>query len=252
VSGKVKSVNSLSGLDPMIDPEIPKTPLRVSVSGIGWMPDVALHRRGGKYLLEPSYASLVLSSFLLALAVALCFIPWHDTTLNGAGPPMKYLLAFILSWMAACGCGFFFVRQRLSRRLVIDPVSRTVTLRRHQAEAVLHWLIGQVDVADRARHGVRVLEWERMTRPQTLFVLNYSDIIGIQICNAPPDAYQANLVFRTATGTIERDCLTSHSAKRFCTALADQYSNEFGFKILDHIKVTPARRRPLETRRRVL
>lgn len=220
----------------MMPAEIPRTPLRVSVSGIGWMPDVALHRRGGKYFLEPSYASLVLSSFLLALAAGLCGIPWNDRTLHGAGPPVKYLVAFVLTWTAAGACSFFFVRRRFSRRLVIDPIARTVTLRKHRSEAVLHWLIGQVDVADRVRHGVRVFEWERQTKPEPEIVLDFSDIVGIQLCSAPPDAYQANLVFRTPAGTIERDCLTSHSAKRFCIALANQYSHDFGFEILDHVK----------------
>lgn len=217
---------------------------------MGWLPDVALHRRGGKYLLETSYASLALSSFLLSLAVALCFIPWNDTTLYGAGPPLKFSLAFILSWSAACGCGCFFIRQQFSQRVVIDPAAQTLTLRKHRSEATLHWLIGQVDVANRARHGVRVFDWERETKPQVKITMGYSDILGIQVCDGPRGAYQANLVFRTSTGVIERDCLTSHSTKHFCTDLANQYATKFGFKIYDHIRSKPTLDELMRARRR--
>jgi hypothetical protein len=112
---------------------------------------------------------------------------------------------------------------------------------------VVHWLIGQVVVADRIRHGKAVSEAEKKSRPEAEIVMDFSDILGIQICGGPPTAYQVNLVFRNSVGAIDRDCLANHVVKRFCTNLAQQYAIEFGFPVIDHVE-TVSRVRP-RTRR---
>lgn len=219
----------------MHDCEIPTTPLRVSVTSLGWMPDVALHRYRRNFIHESSYTSLVLSGVLFVVAAIFCVLPWNDLPIAGIGLPMKYCLALIFLIGAICIGAAFFLRNRFGQRLIIDPLSRTVTLRKTRAEAVLHWLCGRVVVADRIRHGKPVSELERNRQPEAEIVLDFSDIVGIQICGGPPAAYQVNLVFRTSTQALDRDCLANHPVKRFCTTLAQRYSNEFGFRIIDNV-----------------
>lgn len=219
----------------MSEIEIPSTPLRVSVTSLGWMPDVALHRHRRTYIHESSYASLVLAAFLFALAFLCSFLPWNEPNLFGTIPPAKYVFSLLFICGSVCSGAVFFIRNHFGQRLIIDKRTRTVTLQKTRAEAVLHWLIGRVDVADRLRHGKPVLEFERKTKPEAVIVLDFVDVVGIQICGGPPAAYQVNLVFRTSSGGLDRDCLANHVVKQFCTNLAQRYSKEFGFKVIDNI-----------------
>lgn len=225
-----------AGLIPMSETEIPKMPLRVSVTSLGWMPDVALHRYRRIFLHESSYASLVIAAALLSVALFCCFLPWDERLYVSGGLAAKYVLAVLFLVGSAACVAVFFLRNHFGQRLVIDPITRKVTLRKTRAEAVLHWLIGQVIVADRVRHGKVVSDAEKRAKPEPEIVLDFSDVIGIQICGGPPLAYQVNLVFRTSLGAIDRDCLANHVVKRFCTNLAQQYHSEFGFPLIDNVE----------------
>jgi len=67
-----------TGVNKMNELEIPKTPLRVSATSSGWMPDVALHRYGRRFIHETSYGALVLSGLMFLVALVLCGIPWDE------------------------------------------------------------------------------------------------------------------------------------------------------------------------------
>ena len=138
----------------MSDAEIPTTPMRVSVTSLGWMPDVALHRYRRLFIHESSYASLFLAAFLLIAACLFWSLPWDEPTfIFGTLPPAKYGFSLLFMSGSICSGAVFFIRNHLGQRLIIDKSKRTVTLQKTRAEAVLHWLIGRVDVADRVRHG---------------------------------------------------------------------------------------------------
>lgn len=219
----------------MRESNIPTSPLRVSVTSLGWMPDVALHRYRRLFIHEASYASLILAAGMFVIAVVFCFLPWNEPILPGSGLPTKYVIALMFHCGAVGSVAVFFFRNHYGQRLKIDPATQTVTLRKSRSEAVLHWLVGQVLVADRIRQGERVPRIERETQPEAVVVMNFSDVVGIQICGSPPLAYQVNLVFRTSSGGLDRDCLANHVVKKYCTALAKQYADEFGFKLIDNI-----------------
>jgi len=59
-----------------------------------------------------------------------------------------------------------FLSNRSGQRLIVDPDAKIVTLRKSKSEAVLHWLIRRVAIADRIRHGKTVPEWNLKAEPR--------------------------------------------------------------------------------------
>lgn len=174
--------------------------------------DFALHRYGDRYFQEATYYSLFGACVLFAAAVACGFIPWEQQALFGL--KVKYLIALIPGWGGICLLGFHVVRILAEQRIIVSPHEATLTIQKAGHDTVVAW----------------------------------PDILVIQICEGSQEVaeevearfgleshYQLILAYRDSTGVIRRHCLAAHFAKSSCTRLARQYSNLFGFQVVEHL-----------------
>ncbi len=167
---------------------------------MGFLPDIGLHHRGGLYFQESSYAFRVEAILTLMVAVACCFVPLEIHTFLGQGPKLKYFIAAGLGWTGLCIWGGSVLRNSRGGMVIIDPQDKTVSIQHSDYQPTTSW----------------------------------SQIVGIQLCGGRTAAYQANLVYQTVSGEIERYCLISNAMKKHTSALARQYHTRFGFPLIDH------------------
>lgn len=174
-------------------------PVSCHVTSAGWFPDVALHQRGSRLVHESSYSYLIFAAAMCAVAVAVCFIPWGALAFIGNGPKMKYFLAGGFVWGGICAAGAYWFRNVKGQRIVFDHDENIVLIRATDCHVAI---------------------------PR-------NDVVGVQLCRGK-QGYQANLVYRSKSGIIERRCLLSHVNRGPCLRLARQYQHKGELKLFDH------------------
>ena len=188
----------------VVPADLPREPLDIQTNNRGFLPPVGLHARGKLYVQESSYSHFGLFAVLLVAAGALVFSTW-DAETPCEEWPLKFLIAGGLVWAGICGVGPYWVRNAFGQTILVDPVKRTWTIRRRSSDQVLPW----------------------------------KDVLGLQICRqiASPSSklngYQLNLVWRDASGAIQRHCLLKHALRSFVRSLGNRYRSLFRIDLFD-------------------
>jgi hypothetical protein len=173
--------------------DIPHGPIQLGYSLGGFLPQVALHRRGQVFYQQSSYWHVgVAVPFVLAAAV-FCFLPLETY------PKCVWAGFFLVGGI--CGALPYFVRNRFGQVIRIDPQRETLSIQDPAGERTIAW----------------------------------SQIVGLQLCRQdnPASSLQLNLIWREASGAIERRCLATHEVRRFIVGLARKYESLLPFKIID-------------------
>jgi len=173
--------------------DIPSGPIELGYTLGGLLPQVSLHQRGRTFRQESSYWHLGLAVPFVLSAILLLFVPLATYT--------KCVWVGFLLFTAACGVAPYFVRNRFGQTIVIDSEARTVCFKEASSEKTIAW----------------------------------SDIVALQLCRQerPSAAYQVNLAWRSADGTIQRHCLVLHQARRYALCLARRYESLLSVRLSD-------------------
>lgn len=189
--------------------DIPTEPLPTSSMSSSLFPDVALHRRAGKFVHESSYSMPIFAAIMCGMAIGVCFIPWDERILLGRGPRVVEVIAGGIVWGAICVLGVFWLRNRFGQTITIEPDDNRLTI----------------------------------PSPDRHLVLNLDDVVGIQLCRCrlghdpksrSQQGFQMNLVYRTKGDNVDRHCVYSHVRKGPCLRLANQYQAACDFEVFDH------------------
>lgn len=175
---------------------------RVVGSYGGFLPAIGLHRRGGVFYQESSYAHFWFFGVMIVFAGVLAALPW-DTDAN-LGGKLKYWLAGFCVWGGICGLAPFFVRNAFGQTIIIDPRAETVQIRKRKARQTIAW----------------------------------RDVIGLQVCphqiseDSKIDRYELSLVWKDSSGSVQEHCLMRHVLRRPVITLGERYESCFGFRFV--------------------
>jgi hypothetical protein len=229
----------------MVYPQVPVKPIPTSLIGSGFVREFALHRHGKKYIQETSYSYVLIHQCPIVLALAApiaadLFVVWLIPGLFGVAPIHIFIGGSIFGLILPFVIWEIVWHWRAEKRVIVDPLGGTVTIRRVQAEATAHSLVEQIRKFHRT--GRPIKPSDQIPKPQTDLVIGWSDIVGIQISGAAKTkSYQANLVYKKPDGEFGRTCLASHQKKPQVLSLAGEYFDEFQFKTIDHSDRMPLR-----------
>jgi hypothetical protein len=105
------------------DVEIPREPLEISYSNEGFLPHVALHKRGELFFHESSYSAWWMFGILLGTGIISLFI---------------YPIAFLFFLFGAvCSLAPFFIRNSFGHTIIIDPEKQTLRIHRTESEELI-------------------------------------------------------------------------------------------------------------------
>ncbi len=184
--------------------DLPCEPLDLQTNSRGFLPSIGLHAHGHLYVQESSYSHFGFFAFMLVAAGALALSPWDARSASGAWP-LKYVIAGGMVWAGLCGFAPYWVRNAFGQKIIVDPVKRMWTIRRRSSERVVPW----------------------------------NDVLGLQICRqvvsstSKLNGYQLNLVWRDASGKIQRHCLFKHALRAFVRSLGNRYRDLFRVDLFD-------------------
>ena len=177
----------------------------------GFLPDVGLYRRGGRFYQAMSRSHYWLLGIVSIGAVIVALLPWHTRAAVGE---LKYWISGMFLFGGLCDLVGSLVRKAVTQEVSIDASTKTISI-----------------VGDRFSGNI---PWEQ--------------IIGLQICRQKDRAsselngYQLNLVWRDGGGVVRRHCLLKHSIRGFVLRLGRRYQTLLGFALFDHS--SPGRAEP--------
>ena len=173
--------------------DMPHGPMRLGYTLGGFLPQVAIHRRGRAFYQQSSYWHLSLAGLFLLPAIVFTFLPLASYT--------KWAWVGVFLFTAACGAAPYFVRNRVGQTIIIDSEYRTLRIRKPVDEKTIAWS----DIV-----ALQLCHQEK-----------------------PSSAYQLNVVWKCADGTFERHCLALHEVRRYILRLARTYESLLSLRVSD-------------------
>lgn len=186
---------------------VPSEALESQHISYGFLPFIALHRRGGVFVQESSYSLLGMAGLMFGLAVAACFIPWNLEPIFGRIRG-EYLMVAVLVWTGAVCIATYVLRNFFGLTVTIDADRKTLRIKRGEFVEEVSW----------------------------------SEVVEFQVCEwRSPTAtrrggYQLILARRNSAGEVKRDLLWCDASKGMVTALARRYEELFQFRVVDYAR----------------
>jgi hypothetical protein len=173
---------------------------------------VGIHRKGGIYRQESSYAQFWIVGVMLVSAVIVWLLaPGGGSEGTNLLRPMCHVFSGVFVICAVAGIVPFFIRNATGQTILIDPRGRTVRIHGTADEILVSW----------------------------------DDVVALQICYSPdPEShsdvntsgFQLNLVWKDSDSTQRRHCLSMQQTRHFITRLAKRYVDICGFRLIEELR----------------
>ena len=179
--------------------KIPREPLDINYVSTGFLPDVAIHKKGKLYIQEPSHSYIIFCIIMIIISVCFLFSPIQTQP--------KYIIAGGILWAGLCTLIPYFIIRNKAQKICINKNEGILIITKAGIEKKipLNDLVGLQIIY----HNV----------PTTNDRFNIS-------------GYQLILVYHRNSKSYERHYLYKHKSHSFVKSLAKQYENLIGLKII--------------------